>query len=73
MIQRLVPHLGGVDEYRQILLDLFLPDIFPQRPGAQRVIPVVLRHIFRRQQPILQIRVRTILKIHGSPSLRFLT
>ena len=46
VIQGLATNLGRVDKDRQVILDLFLADVFGQGAGTQRVVAVVLGQVF---------------------------
>ena len=69
MVQRLPPQLGRVDEDREVLLGLFLADVFRQLSGTQRQLPLVLPQVGGGQQGLLGLLLRKV-DAHGpSPFL----
>ena len=69
MVQRLPPQLGRVDEDREVLLGLFLADVFRQLSGTQRQFSLVLPQVGGGQQGLLGLLLRKV-DAHGpSPFL----
>ena len=68
MVQRFLALLGRLDKDRQVLLYLFLTDVFLQVPGAQRVFHLrILGGVLRRNHPVFKVHLILVIHRHASP------
>ena len=58
VVERFAALLRRRDEHLEVLLDLLLPDVFPERARAQRVFDLrILRHVFGRDHAVFKIKI----------------